>query len=51
MIYDKTKLIAVFPCCKCNNEYYSHRGSTCGGIVILEKYYYIFWFKIKKIKI
>jgi hypothetical protein len=41
MIYDKniTNLIAVFPCCKVNNEYYSHRGSTCGGIVILQKYY------------
>jgi hypothetical protein len=39
MIYDKKKLIAVFPCCKINQEYYSHRGSTCGGIVILEKYY------------
>jgi len=39
MIYDKNKLISVFPCCKVNQEYYSHRGSTCGGIVILEKYY------------
>ena len=39
MIYYKNKLIAIFPCCKINNEYYSHRGSTCGGIVILEKYY------------
>lgn len=39
MIYDKNKLIAVFPCCKVGQEYYSHRGSTCGGIVILEKYY------------
>ena len=39
MIYDKNKLIAVFPCCKVNQEYYSHKGSTCGGIVILEKYY------------
>lgn len=41
MIYNKsiTNLIAVFPCCKVNGEYYSHRGSTCGGIVLLEKYY------------
>jgi len=39
MLYDKNKLIAVFPCCKINEEYYSHRGSTCGGIVILENYY------------
>lgn len=39
LIYDKNKLISVFPCCKVNNEYYSHLGSTCGGIVILEKYY------------
>lgn len=39
MIYDKNRLIAVFPCCQVNQEYYSHRGSTCGGIVILEKYY------------
>lgn len=39
MIYDKTKLIAVFPCCEINKEYYSHKGSTCGGIVILKKYY------------
>ena len=37
MLYDKNKLIVVFPCCKVNEEYYSHRGSTCGGIVILEK--------------
>jgi len=39
MIYDKKKLIAVFPCCKCSDGYYSHRGSTQGGIVIKEKYY------------
>ena len=39
MIYSKKKLIAVFPCCKCDNGYYSHRGSTTGGIVITEKYY------------
>jgi hypothetical protein len=39
LIYDKNKLIALFPCCKVNNEYYSHIGSTCGGIVILEEYY------------
>lgn len=39
MIYNKKKLIAVFPCCKCNDTYYSHRGSTQGGIIIKEKYY------------
>ena len=39
MIYDNKKLIAVFPCCKINNEFHSHKGSTCGGIVILERYY------------
>ena len=40
MIYDKniTNLIAVFPCCKVNNEYFSHKGSTCGGLVYLYKY-------------
>ena len=39
MIYDKKKLIAVFPCCKIHNEFYSHKGSTHGGIVLLENYY------------
>ena len=39
MIYDKKKLIGVFPCCQYKHEYYSHLGSTCGGLVILEKYY------------
>lgn len=41
LIYDKniTNLIAVFPCCEVDGNYYSHKGSTCGGIVILEKYY------------
>ena len=39
MIYHKKNLIAVFPCCKCSDGYYSHRGSTQGGIVIKEKYY------------
>lgn len=39
LIYEKNKLIAVFPCCKDGINYYSHKGSTCGGIVILEKYY------------
>lgn len=39
LIYDKTNIIAVFPCCKFNNKYYSHLGSTCGGLVILKKYY------------
>ena len=38
MIYEKENLIAVFPCCKVNNEYFSHRGSTCGGLVYLNKY-------------
>lgn len=39
MIYDKKNLIAVFPCCKCSDGYYSHKGSTNGGIVIKKKYY------------
>lgn len=39
MIYDKNNLIALFPCCKFNGEFFSHKGSTYGGIVILEKYY------------
>ena len=39
MIYDKKKLIAVFPCCKCGDGYYSHKGSTNGGIIIKKKYY------------
>ena len=32
-------LCCVFPCCKVNDKYYSHRGSSHGGPVIADKYY------------
>tara|TARA_R110002073_G_scaffold5589_6_gene34238 strand:- start:1388 stop:2833 length:1446 start_codon:yes stop_codon:yes gene_type:complete len=39
MIYDKGKLVAVFPCCKVGNKFYSHRGSAYGGVVVLASHY------------
>jgi RimJ/RimL family protein N-acetyltransferase len=39
LIYNNNELVGVFPCCEINGDFYSHKGSTCGGLVILEKYY------------
>lgn len=38
IIFDNKKMIGVFPCCIYNNEFYSHKGSTCGGLVFSEEY-------------
>ena len=45
MIYDGNKLAAVVPACEIINEYgekefYSHKGSTYGGIIVGIKYYH-----------
>ena len=43
MVYEKNRLIAVIPACKCiENEqtiFFSHKGSTFGGLVIKRDYY------------
>jgi len=41
LIYKKTELCCVFPCCydNVNDEYWSHKGSSHGGPVISEKFY------------
>jgi hypothetical protein len=38
IIYFNELLIAVFPCCKVKDGYFSHSGSTYGGLVIAKKF-------------
>jgi len=39
LIYKNDTLICIFPCCKIDGKYYSHKGSTCGGFVISRIHY------------
>jgi len=38
LIYDKNILITILPCCKIDDIYFSHKGATYGGPVILKEY-------------